>query len=133
MEVTMKNVTVLQESKESESVNKVTVQAQGTDGRRIQCKSVCFRSGGNHTAQTCRFKDLNCYDCKQKGHIDDRCPNRNKNQSRGEKQDVQPNRSDQRGYSGKQRSGNLHRLKGVVNDFMRMLRRREMCMASCFV
>ena len=105
MDVTMKNMTVLQESK-SELVNKVMVQAEGMDGRHIPRRSVCFRCGGNHSAQTCRFKDLNCYHCKQKGHIADRCPNRNQNQSRGEKQDVQPNKSDQRGYSGKQRSGN---------------------------
>ena len=117
MEVTMKNMTVLQESKESESVNKVTVQAEGTDGHRRPRRLVCFRCGGNHSAQTCRFKDLNCYYCKQKGHIADRCPNRDKNQSRGEKQDVQPNKSDQRGYSGKQRSGNLHQLEDVVNVF----------------
>ena len=117
MEVTMKNMTVLQESKESVSVNKVTVQADGTNGRRIPRRSVCFRCGGSHSAQTCRFKDLNCYYCKQKGLIADRCPNRNKNQSRGEKQDVQPNKSDQRGYSGKQRSGNLHQLEDVVNVF----------------
>ena len=117
MEVTMKNMTVLQESKESESVNKITVQAEGTDGRHIPRRSVCFRCGGNHSAQTCRFKDLNCYHCQQKGHIADRCPNRIKNQSRGEKQDVQPNKHDQRGYSGKQRSGNLHQLEDVVNVF----------------
>ena len=113
----MKSMTVLQESKVSESVNKVTVQPEGTDGRRIPRRSVCFRCGGNHSAQTCRFKDLNCYYCKQKGHIEDRCPNRSKNQSRGEKQDLQPNKSDQRGYSGKQRSGNLHQLEDVVNVF----------------
>ena len=117
MEVTMKNMTVLQESKEAESVNKVTVQAEGTAGRRIPRRSVCPRCGGNHSVQTCQFKDLNCYYCKQKGPIADRCPNRNKNQSRGEKQDVQPNKSDQRGYSGKQRSRNLHQLEDVVNVF----------------
>ena len=111
-------MTVLQESKESESVNNVTVQVEGTDDRRIPRKSACFRCGGNHSAQTRRFKDLNCYYCKQKGHVADRCPNRTKNQSRGGKQDVQPNRSDQRGYSGKQRSGNLHQLQGVVNVFL---------------
>ena len=32
MEVRMKNMTVLQESKESETVNKLTIQAEGTDG-----------------------------------------------------------------------------------------------------
>ena len=80
MEITMQNMAVLQESKESEAVNQVTVQA---DGRRIPPKSPCFRCGGNHSAQACRFKEMNCFYCKQKGHIADRCPNRNRSQSRG--------------------------------------------------
>ena len=117
MEATMKNMTVLQESKESESANKLTVQAKGTDGHPIPRRSACFRYGGNHSAQICRFKDLNCYFCQPNGHIADKCPNRKNNQSSGEKQDVQPNRSDQRGYSGKQRSGNLHQLEDIVNVF----------------
>ena len=70
MEITSQNVAILQESKESETVNKVTVQVEGADGRRIQ--TLCFRCGGNHSAQTCRFKKLNCNFCKQKDHIADR-------------------------------------------------------------
>ena len=108
---------VLQESKESEAVNKVTLQwdesSHGTrrvDGRSMQYKSCCFRCGGNHSAQTCRFKELNCFYCKQKGHIIDRCPNRTRSQSRGERQGLQPNKGNQRGYPGQQRSGNLHQL-----------------------
>ena len=114
MEITMQNMAVLQESKESEAVNQVTVQA---DGRRIPRKSPCFRCGGNHSAQTCRFKELNCFYCKQKGHIADRCPNRNRSQSRGERQDFQPKGSDQRSSSGQQRSGSLHQLEDVVKTF----------------
>ena len=38
MEITSQNMTVLQESKESE-----TVQAEGADGRRMPYKTFCFR------------------------------------------------------------------------------------------
>ena len=106
MEITSKNMAVLQESKESEAVNKVTLQGDGTtdgasrlDGRSMQYKSSCFRCGGNHSAQTCRFKELNCFYCKQKGHIAERCPNRIRSKSRGVNQGPQPNRGNQRGIS----------------------------------
>ena len=95
MEISSKNMAVLQESKESEAVNKVTLQGDGTsrlDGRSMQYKSSCFRCGGNHSAQTCRFKELNCFYCKQKGHIAKRCPNRIRSKSRGVIQGPQPNR-----------------------------------------
>lgn len=120
MEITSKNMAVLQESKETVAVHKVTFQADGTmdgkkrvDGRSMQSKPSCFRCGGYHSAQTCRFKELNCFYCKQKGHIADRCPNRTRSQSRGERQGSQPNRSNQRGYPGLQRSGNLNQLEDV--------------------
>ena len=29
----------------------------------------CFRCGDNHMPQNCRFKNLNCWYCKAKGHI----------------------------------------------------------------
>ena len=120
METTSKNMAVLQELKELEAVNKVTLQGNATtdgtrrvDGRSMQYRSSCFRCGGNHGAQTYRFKELNCFYCKQKGCIADRCPNRIRSQSRGGKQDPQPNRGNQRGYSGQQRSGSLHQLEDV--------------------
>ena len=54
MEITSKNMAVLQESRESEAVNKVTLQGDGTtdgtrrvDGRSMQYKSSCFSFGGN--------------------------------------------------------------------------------------
>ena len=74
----------------------------------------CFRCGGNHSAHTCQFKDLNHYSCKQKGHIADKCPNGIKNQSRSGKPKVQPNRRAQRRGPHKQRSDNVHQLENVV-------------------
>ncbi|XP_068684312.1 uncharacterized protein [Montipora foliosa] len=107
MEITSKNMAVLQELKESEAVNKVTLQGDGTsegtrrvDGRSMQYKSSCFRCGGNHSAQICRFKELK----KQKGHIVNRCPNSTRSQSRGERKGPQPNKGSRRGYPGQQRS-----------------------------
>ena len=124
MEVTSKNMAVLQESKASEAVNKVTLQGDGTtdgtrrvDGRNMQYKSSCLRCGGNPDAQTCRFKELNCFYCMKKGHIADRCPNRTRRQSRGEWQSPQPNNGIQRGYPGHQQSGNLHQLEYVGNVY----------------
>ena len=29
----------------------------------------CFRCGGDHTPQTCRFKEPECHFCQHKGHI----------------------------------------------------------------
>ncbi|KAL9960436.1 hypothetical protein ACROYT_G033892 [Oculina patagonica] len=124
MEITTQNMAVLQEAKLSEVVNQVTMQADVTkaakkwaDDRRTPNKALCFRCGGNHSAQTCRFKELNCYYCKQRGHIADRCPNRTRSPSRGERQGFQPNRSDQSRHPGQQRSGNLHQLEEVVNVY----------------
>lgn len=122
MEITSKNMAVLQDSKDSEAVNKVILQADGTtegkrwmDARSIKYKSSCFRCGGNHSASTCRFRELNCYYCKQKGHIVDRCSNHTRSQSRGERQGFQPNIANQRRYPGQQRSGNLHQLEDTSN------------------
>ena len=93
MEITTQNMALLQVAKLSEGVNQVTMQADGTkagmkwaDDRRKRNKALCFGCGGNHSAQTCMFKELNCYYCKQRGHIADRCPNRTRSQSRGERQ-----------------------------------------------
>ena len=111
MEITSKNMAVLEESKESEAVNKVTLQGDGTidgtsrvDERSMQYKSFCFRCGENHSAQICTFKERNCIYCKQKGHIAERCPNRSRSKSRGVNQGPEPNRGNQRGYPGQQRS-----------------------------
>ena len=38
MEITSQNMAILQESKESETVNKVTVQVEGADGQRMPYK-----------------------------------------------------------------------------------------------
>ena len=91
MEITTKNMAVLQEAKLSEAVNQVSVQADGTktgkkwaDDRRTPNKALCFRCGGNHTAQTCRLKELNYG--KQRGHFADRCPYRTRSQSRSGKE-----------------------------------------------
>ena len=124
MEITSKNMAVLQESKSLEAVNKVAVQGDGTtdgtrrvDGRNMQYKSSRFRCGGNHSAQTCRFKELNCFYCKQRGHIADRCPNHTRRQSRGERQGPQANNGNQRGCPGQQQSGTLHQLEDVSNVY----------------
>lgn len=42
MEIIMKNVALLQESRELEAVNKVVLQAEGTIDHRTPHKSVCF-------------------------------------------------------------------------------------------
>ena len=139
MEITSKNMAVLQKSKESDAVNKLTLQGDGTtdgsrrvDGRSMQYKSSCFRCGESHSAQTCRFKELNCFYCKQNGHIAARCQNRIRSQSRGETQGSQPNRGDQRGCPGQRRSGNFHQLQDVGNVYDEKAR-GKMYTINCFV
>ena len=68
-------------------------------------------------------KDLNCYYCKRKGHIADKCPKHSKCQSKGEKHDVDLSRSDQKGI--------LCKMLGIF--LTRMLGRREMCVTSFFL
>ena len=65
MEITSKNMAVLQKLRESEAVKKATLQADGArdgkkrvEGRIVQHKSSCVRCGGFHSAKTCRFKEL---------------------------------------------------------------------------
>ena len=36
----------------------------------------CFRCGGNHLPQTCKFKEVDCRFCKHKGHIERVCKRR---------------------------------------------------------
>ena len=117
-------VALLHESKKSRAVNKVTLLRDGTtDGTRqavgwgMQYKSSCFRCGENHSAQTCWFEELKYFYCKQKGHINNRCPNFTWSQSRGERQGPLPHRSNQRGYRGQQQSGNL--LQKMLVIFVR--------------
>ena len=50
-------------SKEAEAVNEGT---RCVDGRSMQYKSSCFRRGGNHSVQSCRFKELNCFIASKK-------------------------------------------------------------------
>ena len=78
-------------------------------------------------------KELNCFYCKQKGHIVERCQNRIRSKSRGVNQGPQPNRADQRGYPGQQRSGNLHQLEDVGIMFMMKRLGGGMYMINCFV
>ena len=134
MEVTSKNMAVLQELKESEAVNKVTLQGDGTskgtrpvDGRSMQYKSSCFRCGGNHSAQICRFKELKSK--KATSSIDVQTALEVSREVRGKALgQIKVNR---RGYPGQQRSGNLHQLEDVM--FMMKMLGGMMCMINCFV
>ena len=39
-----------------------------TDGQKL-----CHRCGGDHIAQSCKFKTAKCYKCKKIGHIASAC------------------------------------------------------------
>ncbi|XP_033731244.1 uncharacterized protein K02A2.6-like [Pecten maximus] len=54
-------------------------QSRGHDqGHQGQHKP-CYRCGGNHDPKVCRFKDSECYYCKKKGHIKEKCLSRQRN------------------------------------------------------
>ncbi|XP_021378372.1 uncharacterized protein K02A2.6-like [Mizuhopecten yessoensis] len=53
---------------------------QQTQGHRAQApnnqgnlQKPCFRCGGKHKPQNCKFKDSECFYCRKKGHIIEKC------------------------------------------------------------
>ncbi|KAK3089020.1 hypothetical protein FSP39_000173 [Pinctada imbricata] len=48
-------------------------QASGVSGKE------CYRCGGNHFANKCRFRDAECHNCKKVGHLSKKCPNKEEN------------------------------------------------------
>ncbi|XP_021370583.1 uncharacterized protein K02A2.6-like isoform X2 [Mizuhopecten yessoensis] len=90
MELAKKNVIDLQQSTSSkEQVNKLQSSQSAkfknnkqfnkghqSSGSTDRHDKPCWRCGGKHKPHTCRFKDYECYKCGQKGHIRDKCPNK---------------------------------------------------------
>ena len=55
------------------NINVLPARTQNKQGRKPREQKSCFRCGGNHTPQTCRFKDQTCHFCQNKGHIQKVC------------------------------------------------------------
>ncbi|XP_024921034.1 uncharacterized protein K02A2.6-like [Cynoglossus semilaevis] len=51
----------------------VAVQYVKKDGPKYGRPVECFRCGGAHYANECKFKDAVCHGCKKKGHLEKKC------------------------------------------------------------
>ena len=76
----------LGDSTEQKPVLVQRVQSVGFQKAKI---NLCYRCGGSHWAYECKFKEAQCYMCKQRGHIAKACrssgkkpPDRNQGKSR---------------------------------------------------
>ena len=45
-------------------------------GKFTQANLMCYRCGGNHRPNDCKFKDYTCRECKKKGHLERKCNSR---------------------------------------------------------
>ena len=64
-------------------------RTQNKQGRKPREQKSCFRCGGNHAPQTCKFKDQTCHFCQFKGHIQNVC--RKKGAAKPERGNVSKN------------------------------------------
>ena len=65
MELAEKNSQVLRDGQTSEEDNKLTVDKLAGEWKGREC----FRCGGNHLSDECKFVDAVCFSCKKKGHV----------------------------------------------------------------
>ena len=61
-----------------------------SSGKAPGSATSCYRCGGCHLSNTCRFKDTECHHCKKKGHIARVCRSRHRQSQR---QNMQTRRS----------------------------------------
>ena len=71
------------------NINVLPARTQNKQGRKPREQKSCFRCGGSHAPQTCRFKDQTCHFCQCKGHIQKVC--RKKGASKPERGNVSKN------------------------------------------
>ena len=93
MEMANKDVTQLQRSPGAVH----NVQHRSTN--RFTQRFSCYRCGGNHAQESCRFKSAQCHYCKKMGHIAPVCRSRNKRQD-----STAPARTEQSGRQGAEQS-----------------------------
>ena len=102
MELAEKNSQALRDEQTSEEDHKLTVDKLAGEWKGREC----FRCGGNHRSDECKFVDAVCFSCKKKGHIAGKCrsgsnrslprkPNRAQNQEKNNdnRRKVQQNQS----------------------------------------
>lgn len=68
-------------------------------------KPGCYRCGETHRADTCKYKDLECYNCKKKGHCAAKCHAKKDQQASGEDRPKGRPRQKKRGvnYQGEKK------------------------------
>lgn len=71
----------------SADVNALTSRSKENGNRKDQRS--CFRCGGSHAPQQCRFKDVSCRFCKLKGHLERVCKKK-ANESAGHTHNQKP-------------------------------------------
>ena len=74
-EMASKNLVDLGELTPTDNVNKV---GEGSKSANPEWKRDCFRCGGHHNQQTCKFKHEVCYKCQKKGHMAKVCRGKKK-------------------------------------------------------
>lgn len=67
-------------------VNKLQVKPQSHRDPNTSDNRECYRCGGRHDSDTCRFKDAKCFACVKAGHISRVCRTKRKNGKSGETQ-----------------------------------------------
>ena len=70
----------------STPVHTVQTQQQQQQARRPSPRAdqLCYRCKGKHSSKTCRFKDVECRNCKKKGHIARACMSQPRPQQRSQ-------------------------------------------------
>ncbi|XP_029551127.1 uncharacterized protein K02A2.6-like [Salmo trutta] len=70
MEMAASNVKNIQKANsESCAVHQVTKEAAGKRGKAVEC----FRCGGTHYGNNCKFMETVCHNCNKKGHLAKKC------------------------------------------------------------
>ena len=101
MEIAAKNVKEIQQAALSvegnqiptqQNVNKVSENVK-SQGRNDWSAMECYRCGGKHKSEDCKFKEDECYYCHKKGHIAKKCKakrrDNNANKSREDQQTTE--------------------------------------------
>ncbi len=87
---------------------KVFKVSAGTPQSRRYLHLNCFRCGGKHEPEGCKYKDAECYYCHQVGHIASKCPSKRQSSSQKQSRNVQ-HKSGQKDTKGIPGKGNLRK------------------------
>lgn len=105
MEMAEKNTQEFHPISASSSQSEGTVNKLRTSKRDNHSdEQLCYRCGGSHAAQSCKFKSAKCYKCSKTGHIASVCRSRDDKSGTTSKQQQQADK------------GNIHNLSEGNNE-----------------